>query len=67
MSASLYNKDERLSVCLCVCVSVCYSIGGKARASTYKQNMYSYVKLSEENNGSGPKSLSALVKEWRAI
>ena len=63
----LYNKDERLSVCLSVCVSVCYFIDGKARASTYKQKVHSYVKFSEENNGSSPNSLSAPVKEWRAI
>ena len=55
----IYNKDERLSVC----VFVCYFIDRKARASTYKQKVHSYVKFSEENNGSNPKSLGVLVKE----
>ena len=57
----------KMNVCLSVCVSVCYFIDRKARTSIYKQKVYSYVKFFEENNGSKPKSLSAPVKEWRAI
>ena len=39
----------------------------KTRASPYKQNVYSYVFLTKEDNESSPKSLGVPVRVWRAI
>ena len=38
-----------------VCVSVCSLIDWKARASTYRQNVYSYVKFDWKAGGKPPK------------
>ena len=57
----LYNKDERLSVCVSVCLCLCPFMPGKTIGLTCKQNIHSYVNNSGENNGQGPNSLISIL------
>ena len=58
---SIYIK---VNVCVCVCV---FPIGRKVKKFTKKLKVYSYVKFSEEDNGSSSEPLSAPLRElWGA-